>query len=83
MKPGEVPVIAKKGEEILTQNDPRNVLNGGLSSTSSRAEPARVKIVNAIDGASLLEQALNSEMGEQVLLNFLRANADAVSSTGG
>ncbi len=29
LRPGEVPIIAQTGEEVLSRRDPRNVLNGG------------------------------------------------------
>lgn len=82
LRPGEVPMIAKKGEEVLTQSDPRNVMNGGKNAPAGGApsEP-KVSIINGIDSASFLEAALNSPVGERVLLNWMRANADAVSGS--
>lgn len=79
LRPGEVPLIAKKGEEILTEDDPRHMLNGGLSSGGQPA-PQNTKIVNAIDAPSFLDAALNSTVGEKVIMNFIRANASAVKS---
>ena len=83
LRPGEVPIIAKENEEVLTRDDPRHVLNGGKSSgKDSGGGTMNAKIVNAIDAPSFLEAALNSPAGEKVFLNFMRANQNAVSGTG-
>jgi hypothetical protein len=84
LRPGEVPLIAKKGEEVLTESDPRNILNGGASPGPAPAAPQQgVRIINGIDSASFLEAALSSPAGEKVILNWLSANADAVSGSRG
>lgn len=79
LRPGEVPIIAKENEEVLTRDDPRHVLNGGRNGQGGAAQTLKAKIVNAIDAPSFLEAALNSPEGERVFLNFMRANQDAVS----
>jgi tape measure domain-containing protein len=68
----EVPAILEKGEEVLTRDDPRHAANGGGGSKPN------VKIVNAIDPAEFLSKALDSPDGEEAILNFFRANPDAV-----
>lgn len=82
LRPGEVPLIAKQNEEVLTRDDPRHVLNGGKNAAQAGAETLRAKIVNAIDAPSFLEAALNSPEGERVFLNFMKANQNAVSGAG-
>jgi len=80
LRPGEVPIIAKKNEEVLTRDDPRHILNSGKASGSGGSgKTLNAKIVNAIDAPSFLEAALNSPEGERVFLNFMRANQNAVS----
>lgn len=82
LQPGEVPVIAKQGEAILTADDPfhpNNRANLGIGAGAG-GDP-KLKVVNGIDSASFLEAALNTEVGERVLLNWLRANSDAVSNS--
>lgn len=83
LRPGEVPIIAKQGEEMLTEDDPFHSKNRGALSAPSGGPEAKLKVVNGIDSASFLEAALNTELGERVLLNWMRANADAVSSSRG
>lgn len=67
----EVPAILKKGEEVLTENDPRHTLNGG-------AAPLGVKIINTIDSASVVEQGVSTSVGERAILNVIRANRSAL-----
>jgi tape measure domain-containing protein len=74
LKPGEVPAILERGEEVLTANDPRHMANGGGQS------PVNVKVVNTIDPGSFVSEGLNTPNGEQSVLNFIRSNQQAVRS---
>jgi hypothetical protein len=76
LRPGEVPAILKENEEVLTQDDPRHVFNGGGQGQS--APGARVKIVNALDGGQVISEGLNTAAGEEAILNFIRSNAPSV-----
>jgi hypothetical protein len=70
-----VPIIAQKGEEVLTRDDPRHRANGGLGGGS----PApNIKIVNAIDAGDFVSKGLDSGVGGKALLNYIRANSGAV-----
>lgn len=73
LKPGEVPAILKRGEEVLTEDDPRHAGNGGMMGGSST-------IINAIDAPSFVEEALKSSRGGKAILNYMRANPAAVRS---
>lgn len=73
LQPGEVPAILKRGEEVLTENDPRHIVNGGGMGDGST-------IINAIDAPSFVEEALKSARGRKPILNFMRANSAAVRS---
>lgn len=83
LRPGEVPIIAQEGENIQTEDDPFHPknLSKTLAGSGGGGSGGNTKIVNAIDAPSFLAAALQSEIGERVLLNWLRANPDAVSST--
>ncbi|UUV43678.1 tape measure protein [Rhodobacter phage RcKeef] len=65
LKPNEVPVIAERGEEILTEDDPRHRNNGGGGSQPN------IKVVNVLDPAEVLEKALGTEVGEKAFINFM------------
>ena len=80
LRPGEVPAILKKNEEVLTDDDPRNILNGGVGRAMSDGAPAPAgdtKVINMFDAASFLSEALNSKVGERAILNWVRANPAA------
>lgn len=72
LKPGEVPAILKRGEEVLTQNDPRHAANGG-------GQPAGggVRIINSID-PNLVADYMSSSQGEQIFVNVIQRNAGAI-----
>lgn len=77
LKPGEVPAILQNGEEVLTGRDPRHVRNGGGGAP-------RIKIVNVIDAGDMLNAAVSSEHGEQVMMNFISRRSTAIrGSIGG
>lgn len=80
LRPGEVPIIAKQGEEMLTRDDPRHALNGGMSPAAAPAKGGNTRVVNAFDGTSFLEEALKTRAGEEVILNYVSANSSAVRS---
>jgi tape measure domain-containing protein len=75
LRPGEVPIIAKQGEEMLTRDDPRHMLNGGLSGGSGKPQ-INVRNINTFDAAGFLAAALDTPAGEQVLFNFVSANPE-------
>lgn len=69
LKPGEVPIIAQMGEEVLSRDDPRNAANGGAA--------AGVRIVNAID-PSITHDHMSSSAGERVIVNIIERNRGAI-----
>lgn len=71
----EVPIIAKRNEEVLTEDDPRHRFNGGGAGGSMTA-----KIVNYLDSADVMEAGLGSERGEKVFMNFMTRNAGAIKA---
>lgn len=70
LKRDEVPAILQTGEEVLSRNDPRNVMNGGGGSS----KPQDIKIVNTIDSGSVISQGIATREGEKAIMNFMRAN---------
>lgn len=70
LKPDEVPAILQKGEQVI----PRDQV--GKQTQSSQ----NIKIVNAIDSSSVVEQGINSSSGQKAILNFMRANKSQVRS---
>lgn len=83
LRPGEVPIIAKEGEAMLTEDDPYHPKNRARFGTGGGVTEVKNRIINAIDGSSFLDAALSAPEGERVMLNWMRANADAIKSSGG
>jgi tape measure domain-containing protein len=81
MAPDEYPAILKKNEEILTTDDPRNILNGGLSGGQSPAiVPQDIKVINAIDSGSMVSEGLSTPSGTKAIFNVIRANKAQVKA---
>ncbi len=80
LAPDEVATVLQRGEEILTTSDPRHRFNGGGQAPAPNVD---VKIVNAIDSASVVEEGLNTRSGQKAVLNFMRANSRAIQSAMG
>lgn len=78
LKPGEVPSILERGEEVIRRDDPRHVLNGGGAASGGAPQPMDVKIVNTIDAGSFVSEGMNSAVGQKAILNYMRANSGAV-----
>lgn len=72
LSPDEVPIIAKRGEEVLTAQDPRNRNNGGLAAPSTGSGRVTTPIVAIGDAA--LADALAGSAGEDVVLTHVRRN---------
>lgn len=69
-QPDEVPIIAQKGEEMLTRDDPRNRLNGGLNSSGG----GDTKIIAVDDQRSAVTEALKTPEGQRAVITVLRSN---------
>lgn len=74
--PDEVPIIAQQGEEVLTRDDPRNRLNGGLGGEGGGGNSVRLIAVD--DQRAALTEALKTKDGEQAMITFLRGNLTTV-----
>jgi hypothetical protein len=75
LRAGEVPAILKRGEEVLTEDDPRHVANGRGS-----APNVTLRNVNVFDAADMLSRGLATESGEREFLNFVNRNAGAIKA---
>ncbi|TIU88803.1 MAG: hypothetical protein E5W06_00090 [Mesorhizobium sp.] len=73
LKPDEVPIVALKGEEVLTEDDARHSKNGG------GRVAVNLKNVNVFDPNDVLENALASTAGERIMMNWLTRNSRKVS----
>ena len=78
LKSDEVPIIAQKGEQILSKDDPNNILNQGSGGTGSSMVPQDIKVVNMIDSGSVVSEGLSAPENQKLILNYIKANKQAV-----
>lgn len=78
LKPGEVPSVLMRGEEVLTRDDPRHIMNGGGGSGGGN-----VKIVNTFDESDFFSKGANTKAGEKAILNLVRSNPRAFKAAMG
>ena len=72
LKPDEVPTILQRGEQVI----PKNQVTG-----AGTQQPAQsIKIVNAIDSASVVEEGMRNSGGQKAIMNFFRANKSQIKS---
>lgn len=79
LAPNEVPIIAKRGEEVLSEGDPRNALNGKKADASG-GPPQSVAISNFIDAGSFVSKGLATREGQRAIINFISANRNTFKS---
>jgi len=80
LAPGEYPAILKRNEEVLTENDPRHVFNGGGSGGAVPTPQTNIKVMNMIDSGSVVSEGLSTQEGETAFINYIRANRTAIKS---
>lgn len=80
LKRDEVPTILQKGEQVLSKDDPNNILNGAGQQSSGPAQPMGVKIVNTFDASDVVSQGLSTAAGEQAIINVVRSNRSAIKN---
>ena len=75
LKPDEVPAVLRRGEEVLTANDPRHRNNGGGLAPA----PAQVTVrnINLFD-TQMIGDYLSTQPGERAILNVVSRNKSAL-----
>ncbi|QPB11449.1 tail length tape measure protein [Providencia phage Kokobel1] len=80
IRPNEIPTILERGEEVLSKNDPRNIMNGGAAARSGGSQaPMNFKFV-AVDDRSSVAEAMATSEGEQVMLFNMNRKAAGMRS---
>jgi tape measure domain-containing protein len=75
LAPNEVPAILERGERVLSKDEIRGTM--AVPGQGRGVPTSSTKIINVLDGAQMLEQALRSPAGEKVILNYVRSNPGA------
>lgn len=83
----EYPAILKRNEEVLADDNPRNILNGGAGANGadggtggSSGAQQDIRINNYIDSVSVLDAALATPAGTKLIMNVLQANRSGLKS---
>ena len=79
LKPNEVPIIAEKGEEMLTASDPRHRNNIGKSGNGQADKAPRVTINNMIDSMSIAS-VMEGPHGEAAIMNVIRGRINEIKN---
>ena len=69
----EVPAILQRGEEVLSRDNPRNILNGGGMTQAAPTSPG-ITVVNTIDP----EQVVAAGLSDRAFVNYIAANKSQV-----
>ncbi len=80
LKPDEVPAILQRGEEVITRNDPRHVLNGGGNTGQQPQAQAPIQVINTLDVDQMAQAVLSSPAGARRVVNLIRANKTEVKT---
>lgn len=78
LKANEVPIVAERGEEVLTESDPRHRKNQGKNS-SVKEEKQPINVINMLDNSAIARAALESPEGERMVLNIIKANKGSLN----
>jgi len=76
LAPDELPIIARRGEEVLTEGNPRHRNNIGANDGAAPTG-GNTSIFNLFDPNDLAEKILRSPSGDKILINHVRDNQAA------
>ncbi len=79
LKTDERARILQTGEEVLSRDDPRNMMNRNKGASGPTTDVQMSRTVLAV-GDDEIANAMNGPAGERVFLNFMRRNAPSVRS---
>lgn len=71
LKPNELPIIAEKGEQVLTRQQQTQ------RGTGQQAQ--HIQVINGIDHEDIVRKGLGAPSNTRVILNMIRANKGAVN----
>ena len=76
----EVPAVLQRGEEVLTRNDPRHVLNGGKAGAAAAQQSNPGSRFVLVDDRTKVAEAMSSAEGESVTMVHLKRNIPTLKS---
>ena len=75
--PDEVSALLKKGEEVLTEQDPRHRNNIGKTKDNGESEGRNIRVVPVLD-PSTIHDAINSAQGEETIIAVMKRRASVI-----
>jgi len=79
LKHNEVAAVLKKGEEVLTEDNPRHVANAGPNAGAPMPPPeVKVTNINVLDREELAGHVMQATATGPALLNFISKNASGI-----
>lgn len=79
LAPDEQPAILRKGEEVLTEDNPRH-RNNASKGDSGGAAGGDVTFINVSDPVQAMEQALRTPQGHRVFIQYAADNQAAIKT---
>ncbi|HGE7051781.1 TPA: tape measure protein [Serratia marcescens] len=79
LKSDEVPTILQKGEQVLSKNDPNNILNRvGSGGQQTQSQPGLRFVL--VDDRAKIPEAMNTPEGETAIMQILRRNVPTLKN---
>lgn len=79
LKSDEVPTILQKGEQVLSKNDPNNILNRvGSGGQQTQSQPGLRFVL--VDDRAKIPEAMNTPEGEVAIMQILRRNVPTLKN---
>lgn len=75
--PDEVSALLKKGEEVLTEQDPRHRNNIGKTKDNGEETGRNIRVVPVLD-PSTIHDAISSSQGEDVIIAVMKRRASVI-----
>lgn len=80
LRSDEIPAILQKGEQVLSKDDPDNLLNSGGRGANAMPNPTQLSVINTIDPESFVTEGLGTAGGSKAFLNLIRANKSTIKT---
>lgn len=74
LRPDEQAAILQHGEEVLSKDNPRNILNGGGRAPAATPAPQSIRIANLLDPRQVVAEGLD----ERTFINMVVANKASI-----
>ncbi|ECE9169186.1 hypothetical protein E0929_18655 [Salmonella enterica subsp. enterica serovar Infantis] len=79
LRSDEVPTILQKGEQVLSKDDPNNVLNQSRGGGQTAQSPQGLRFV-LVDDRSKVPEAMNTPEGEKAVMQILQRNVPTLKN---